>query len=151
MFDQGAQSSADEDRDDQSRRGDGGRQRVHQRMDRWERSHGAIRQRVRQRTESNHDQQLQAVMLEREGQRGKAGVRRDQTIDVGREQASTEQKRTEGSQNGGGGRNKPSDRCRSAFGRNFPLLCIELTRSAVHRETPRWSNKLSIPPRAETP
>ena len=63
----GRQPGADEDVDEQFRRGDGGGEREHQRRDGVEGGDGAVGERVRQRAHADHHEQLQAVMLEDEG------------------------------------------------------------------------------------
>ena len=74
------QSATDEDVDQQLGRDNGRCDSETQRLHGWKGRHCAVGERVRERAETDHDEQFQAVMLEGERQSGEAFVIGDEAL-----------------------------------------------------------------------
>ncbi|KAB8606264.1 hypothetical protein FH972_025893 [Carpinus fangiana] len=107
-FADGGQSAADEDVDEQLWADDGGGQGKGPPVDGGDCGDGAVGEAVWERAEADHAEQLDAVVLERQGEGGEAGVVGEEAVDVGGEDVAGDDEGCGAADHGGRGDDEPA-------------------------------------------
>lgn len=108
---------------------DGGGERERRPRDGGEGGDGAVGERVGQRAEADHAQELEAVVLEGEAERREARVVREEAVDVGGEDGAGGEEGAGAAEDGGAGDDEPPVRagdCIVSLGLLLVGRCVEV-------------------------